>query len=333
MVIPLLEKQKAAPTSANVSEAAPQSESIADITTRNTTEATIRETNNDKHAAHTSVAADESGLTPEQQLACLTNEDGVIDIKPFVRGASSFADLEANERAMFVLLGEADKARVRREWANNAHANHIEKLRHDGTLLIDINRECARFVWERAGLDPDAFDAAWKQLVEFVSSALSVHGDTAFPWSVACMVFPFDQKVNPAPEGFDGIIEDACFCDLNRGGTPITTYEALCEMFRHESHVLDRAHNEAKQTLRNLETRAGDKVADAQREDVVHGLQTYRCLLSYNVTQKDPPSVEEAIGADSEDALAEYQRLLDLAAKAEANAEAREKAERRARGP
>lgn len=332
-MISLLEKQKAAPTSGNVSEAAPLSESVADITTRNTHEATIRETNSNKHTAHTSAAADESGLTPEQQLACLTDEDGVIDIKPFVRGASSFADLEADERAMFVLLGDADKARVRREWANNAHANHIEKLRRDGVPLIDVNRECARFAWERAGLDPDEFDAAWKQLVEIESSALSVPGDTAFPWSVACMVFQFDQKVNPAPEGFDKIIEDACFCDLNHGGTPITTYEALCDMGRHERDVVHRAYIEAGQELRNLETRAGDKVADAQREDVVHGLQTYRCLLSYNVTQKDPPSVEEAIGADSEDALAEYQRLIDLAAKAEANAENREAAERRARGP
>lgn len=332
-MIPLLDKQKAAPTSGNVSEAASNNESISDIITANDSREAISETNGDEHEAHTSAAADESGLTPEQQLACLTDEDGVIDIKPFVRDASSFADLEANERAMFVLLSDADKACVRREWANNAHANHIEKLRHDGTPLIDVNRECARFAWERAGLDPDEFDAAWKQLVEFQSSALSVHGDTAFPWSVACMVFPFDQKINPAPEGFDEIIEDACFCDLTRGGTPITTYEALCDMYRHEYDMLNRAHNEAKQTLQNLETRAGDKVADAQREDVVHGLQTYRCLLSYNVTQKDPPSVEEAIGADSEDALAEYQRLLDLAAKAEANAENREAAERRARGP
>lgn len=329
----MTKKQEAAPTPASVSGTAPNNESISDITTTDDSREVIIETNGDEHEAHTSAAADESGLTPEQQLACLTDEDGVIDIKPFVRDASSFADLEANERAMFALLGEADKARVRRVWANHAHVNHIRELRFRDVPLIDINRECARFAWERAGLDPDAFDAQWKQLVEVESSTLSVHGDTAFPWSVACMVFPFMPKVYPAPDGFDEIIEDAYFCDPNSDYTQITTYEALCEMFRHEGDVRDRAHNEAKQTLQNLETRAGDKVADAQREDVVHGLQTYLYLSHYNVTRKGLPSIEEAVKAVSEDALAEYQRLLDLAAKAEANAETREVAERRARGP
>ncbi|WP_286684517.1 hypothetical protein [Collinsella sp. UBA1693] len=280
------------------------------------------------------MAADESGLTPEQQLACLTDEDGVVDIKPFVQFKSSFADLEANEQAMFALLGETDKARVRRVWANNAHVNRVEKLRRDGVPLIDVNRECARFAWKRVGLDPDEFDAAWKREVESQSGALSVHSDTAFPWTVTLMVFPFMPKVNPAPEGFDEIISDACFCKLEwRDYVQVRSYDALRELFRHEGDMLNRAHNEAEQELQDLETRAGDKVADAQRKDVVHGLQTYQYLLNYNFTKKDCPSAAKAIGAVSEDALAEYQRLTDLAEEAGKNAKAREAAERKARGP
>lgn len=328
-----MKKEEARPTPASVSGTDSNTESISDITTANDSREAISETNGDEHAAHTSVAAEESGLTPEQRLACLTDEDGVVDIEPFVRFKSSFADLEANEQAMFALLGDADKDRVRCVWANNAHVNRIEKLHHDGVPLIDVNRECARFAWKRVGLDPDEFDAEWKREVELESGALSVHGDTAFPWSVALMVFPFTPKLNPAPEGFDEIIGDAYFCDPNCKYTRITSYEALREMFRHEGDVLNRAHNEAKQTLQNLETRAGDKVADAQRKDIVHGLQTYLYLLRYNVTRKSLPSVTKAIGAVSEDALAEYQRLLDLAEEAGKNAETRKEAERKARGP
>ena len=207
----MTKKKEAAPTPASVSGTAPNNESISDITTTNDSREVIIETNTDEHAAHTSVAAEESGLTPEQRLACLTDEDGVVDIKPFVRFKSSFADLEANEQAMFALLGEADKARVRRVWANHAHVNRIEKLHHDGVPLIDVNRECARFAWKRVGLDPDEFDAAWKREVELQSGALSVYSDTAFPWTVTLMVFPFMPKVNPAPDGFDEIISDAYF--------------------------------------------------------------------------------------------------------------------------